>query len=480
MSDHTQQYKEKVFKKGYEAFVAENRDYLAKAKAAFLKTKGLAFRDGTEMSVERIWSWLFETEAPEKYPNIFVGIEKYDLESPGVVKFLYLYYSFYDRLLEATAKGATVVNRKETIPDLFFAIGAIPIRGGATAALRHTLRSVAPENHEACGAGSAWAHADHKIPFNIQVVPVGVHCYDTPNNALSVHRSGKVDIPIFYLDNPIGSSDKEWASEYRVKTLRRAAEEMAKHTGRSVDDEAIRREIVIGNKVRRAIWRIFELQAQREQPPFTAYEFETILHAGHNWAGEPEAFLQVLEEIAADVDNRVHHKVHGTSVVKNPARIFVGGACTHFRPLIGPTSGAIPVGVEWFLVPSHGSLDETGDPFRAIVDGSPIKSLTEPLEQHAQWIVDHIVQSRADGFIYGYKWGCNFGSSAAHIITDVVRQQTGIPTLIMETGMIGKIAAESGGGLTRVEAFIEMLKQRKRSVAKKAVLRTRESAQALA
>jgi benzoyl-CoA reductase/2-hydroxyglutaryl-CoA dehydratase subunit BcrC/BadD/HgdB len=106
--------------------------------------------------------------------------------------------------------------------------------------------------------------------------------------------------------------------------------------------------------------------------------------------------------------------------------------------------------------------------------------LTEPLEQHAQWIVDHIVQSRADGFIYGYKWGCNFGSSAAHIIADVVRQQTGIPTLIMETGMIGKIAAESGGGLTRVEAFIEMLKQRKRSVAKKAVLRTRESAQALA
>jgi benzoyl-CoA reductase/2-hydroxyglutaryl-CoA dehydratase subunit BcrC/BadD/HgdB len=283
-----------------------------------------------------------------------------------------------------------------------------------------------------------------------------------------VHRAGKVDIPIFYMDNPIGSSDKEWAIEYRVKTLRRAAEEISKHTGRPVDDEAIRKEIIIGNKVRKAVWRIFELQGESEQPPFTAYEFETILHSGHNWGGEPEAYLQVLEEIAADVGDRANHKVHGTSVAKNPVRIFVGGACTHFRPLIGPTSGAIPVGVEWFMVPSHGSLDETGDPFRAIVDGSPIKSLTQPLEQHAQWIVDHIRQSRADGFIYGYKWGCNFGSSAAHVICDVVKNQTGVPTLIMETDMIGRLGSESGGGLTRVEAFIEMLKQRRRSENRKA------------
>jgi hypothetical protein len=37
----------------------------------------------------------------------------------------------------------------------------------------------------------------------------------------------------------------------------------------------------------------------------------------------------------------------------------------------------------------------------------------------------------------------------------------------METEMIGKTADESGGGLTRIDAFVEMLKQRKRISRKK-------------
>lgn len=462
MSDHKAQYKDKVFRRTYEAFARDHADYLRLAKARFLKEKGLTFRDGTQRSAEYIWNWLFEDVAPEKYPNIFIGLENYDLESPSIVKFLFLYFSFYDRLIAASERGVVVINRKETIPDLFFALGAIPIRGGAGAALRHTTRSHAPENFEACGAGSAWAWKDNKIPFNAQVVPTGVHCYDTPNNALSVHRAGKVDIPIFYLDNPIGSGDTEWATDYRVKTLRRAAEQISRMTGVPVSDDTLRREIKIGNKVRKAIWKIFELQAESAEPPFTAYEYETVLHSGHNWAGEPEAYLEVIEGIAAEAKDREHHRIKGTSEHKNPVRIFVGGACTHFRPLIGPTSGAIPVGVEWFLVPSHGDVSETIDPFRAIVEGDPLKSLTAPLEEHAGWIVEHIRKSRADGFIYGYKWGCNFGSSAANVISDVVKRDTGIPVLIMETDMIGKLASESGGGLTRVEAFIEILKLKKR------------------
>lgn len=467
MSDHKQQYKEKVLRKAYDDYVSEHREYLAKVKNIFLQEKGLTFRDGSYHSPKHIWEWIFEKDAPEKYPNIFIGFDGYDLESPSVIKFIYLYYSFYDRLLAASDRGVLIVNRKETIPDMFYALGSIPIRGGAGAALRHQRLSVVPENFEACGAGSAWAWKDNRIPYGAQVVPTGVHCYDTPNNALAVHRAGKVDIPIFYLDNPIGSGDTEWAIDYRVKTLRRAAEEISKLNGVPVDDERLRQEIKIGNKVRKAIWKIFKVQAESPKPPFTAHEFETIIHSGHNWGGEPEAFLEVIEGIAAEAGDRQTHQIHGTAIHKNPVRIFVGGACTHFRPLIGHTSGAVPVGVEWFLVPSHGTLNEEGDPFQALVEGSPLKSLTAPLEEHAEWIVERIRESKADGFIYGYKWGCNFASSAAHVITDVVKKKTGISTLIMETDFIGKSAHESGGGLTRVEAFIEILKQQKRVSTKK-------------
>lgn len=471
MLKHVQEYKTKVFTKAYDDYVEKNRDYLVRAKEIFLREKGLTFRDGTYLSPEYIWEWIFEKDAPEKYPNIFIDFNGYDLESPSITKFIYLYYSFYERLLAARDQGILIVNRKETIPDLFLALGSIPIRGGANAAHRHANRlSVVPDNYEACGAGSAWAWRDNSIPFNIQVVPTGVHCYDTPNNALAVHRSGKIDMPIFYLDNPIGSNDKEWAIDYRVKVLRRAADEISKLTGKKITDENLRKEIIIGNKVRKAVWKIFELQVESSQPPFTAFEFETILHSAHSWCGEPEAFLEVLEGIAKEAKDRDSHKIGGTKFYKNPVRIFVGGACTHFRTLIGHSSDVVSVGVEWFLVPSYGQLDEAGDPFRAIVDGSPIKSLTLPLEQHADWIVEQVKKSKADGFVYGYAWGCNFGSSAANVICDAVKRNTGVPTLIMETRRIGMLAKDSGDGLTRVRAFIEMLKQKNRSKKKETVI----------
>jgi hypothetical protein len=468
MSDHRLEYTEKVFKKGFNQFVETNREYLEKARKIFLdKASGITYRDGTHYTPEDIWSWLFETTAPEKYPNIFVGIENYDLESPGIVNFLFLYYSFYDHLVELKKRGAVIVSRKETVPDLFFGLGAIPIRGGANAALRNKVQKSAPTNIEACQTGSTERYEDDAVPFTCQVIPTGVHCYDKPNNALSVARMGKAQIPTIFIDNPIESGDTEWAIDYKVKSLRRAAEFIAEKVGQPIDEEAIRQEIKIGNQVRKAIWRIFELQGESDLPPFTSWEFETIIHSGHNWAGEPEAYRDVIEEIARDVPDRINHKVSGFARNKNPVRIFVGGACTHFRPLMRPENGAIPVGVEWFLAPSHGTVEEEGDPFRAIVTGTPVKALQKPLVEHAEWFVEQLKRSRADGFIYGYHWGCNFASSAAHVICDVIKEKVGIPTFIMETEMIGKTADESGGGLTRVDAFVEMLKQRKQIIRKK-------------
>ena len=80
MPDHKKQYKDKVLTKAYEDFVNENREYLEKARNIFLKEKGLTFRDGTYLSPEYIWDWIFVKDAPEKYPNIFIGFQGYDLE----------------------------------------------------------------------------------------------------------------------------------------------------------------------------------------------------------------------------------------------------------------------------------------------------------------------------------------------------------------------------------------------------------------
>jgi benzoyl-CoA reductase/2-hydroxyglutaryl-CoA dehydratase subunit BcrC/BadD/HgdB len=67
-----------------------------------------------------------------------------------------------------------------------------------------------------------------------------------------------------------------------------------------------------------------------------------------------------------------------------------------------------------------------------------------------------VKKSRADGLLFNFGWGCSYQSSAARLVCDIVKSETGIPTAILNQGATTPSSQEAM--YTRIEAFIEMLK----------------------
>ncbi len=77
-------------------------------------------------------------------------------------------------------------------------------------------------------------------------------------------------------------------------------------------------------------------------------------------------------------------------------------------------------------------------------------------EERAEWTARMVKESRADGVIFIFNWGCNYQSSVSRLITDIVKQRTGVPTTVIELGELGRMQG-SEQARNRVEAFMEMI-----------------------
>jgi benzoyl-CoA reductase/2-hydroxyglutaryl-CoA dehydratase subunit BcrC/BadD/HgdB len=101
-------------------------------------------------------------------------------------------------------------------------------------------------------------------------------------------------------------------------------------------------------------------------------------------------------------------------------------------------------------------VKETGDPYYNLAEA--LASLPYELapEERAEWTAKMVEESRADGIIFVYNWGCNYQSSVSRLITDIVRDRTGVPATCIEIGELGRMQG-SEQVRNRVEAFMEMI-----------------------
>ena len=78
----------------------------------------------------------------------------------------------------------------------------------------------------------------------------------------------------------------------------------------------------------------------------------------------------------------------------------------------------------------------------------------QSIEKRAQWTIEQIKKSRADGVIFIHNWGCNTQAAISRPIVDFIKRETGIPTYIHERDLHGLRDEQEQN---RVNAFIEML-----------------------
>lgn len=261
---------------------------------------------------------------------------------------------------------------------------------------------------------------------------------------------------LFLADYPLDhQKDKEWAIEYFAANIKRLIETIDDLTGKTTTTEDLRKEIKLHNEGRKLAIEIAELWWSAQIPPTNGKDRRDLFQlGGMELHGDPEASLGLLHEAKANIQYRVENKIKGDGVADNPARIFVCGSCVFPNEYQTEAAGGIIVGNDNHWSDITTLVEEEGDPFYNLSKAILSYPYEQPIKERAQWTIEQIKKSRADGVVFLYNWGCNTQSAVARALVDEIKSNTGLPTLIVEHEFGTK---QSEQLQNRINAFVEML-----------------------
>jgi len=451
----------------------------------FEQSSDLLFRDGERVTAKQIWHFLTE-EAPIKFPYTFdispgtSFLTKFsgDINLFSAIKRNYVYLSLRDRLARDHAKGTPIVfvQGYQTM-EPYHAARTVPVGTGFLSYWASNLKdgqSIDDFNR----TRAAFREAGHRLispdachpqisaygVIQSGVVPVdyiapylGIHCSDILPLCVA-HRSGKTKVPTYLVDTPIdGRHHHAWDVSYQAESLRKLTKELGKLAKREVTDEDLFAEIKLANRARNLLREYVTTWNSAKVPPTGSHDHMATFYGVHRFLPETTAVISMIQGALDDVTYRVKHGIKGHGVVDEPVRIFCCGG--HLPAEVVDEAGAVLVGTDVQLGQGSVQVKETGDPYENLAEAALSLPHELPLEERAHWIVKQVKEARADGVTFTHQWGCNTESAAARMVSDIIKQETGLPTAIMEPSARGTEIVEQVR--TRVEAFIETLRRRK-------------------
>jgi benzoyl-CoA reductase/2-hydroxyglutaryl-CoA dehydratase subunit BcrC/BadD/HgdB len=454
--------------------------YPQEIKGDFLKTKGLNFSDGTHVTAAEIWRFMTE-EAPKRFPYAFdLGTHNISRISQDVtffsgIKRSYLSLTIKDRLQKARAEGRPVIlcQGGQTM-DIYYAGGGIPLRPAYTSQWarnqqeglsirQNDLRGVnileSGRNRismESCNQIASHAAIDNRIVSVDMVAPyLCLRCSDMVYLTESHRSQPESKTDLFLVDYPVESADKPWAVDLVASELRQLVKKISAFSGRPANDEEIFRLIKLGNRARALVREISDLWWNAPVPPTNSTD-ASVAGIANDLLGDPIATVELLEQIRDEVKWRVENQIKGFGIADKPKRLLVCGSC------VGPNSyqveraGGIVVGRDDGYNLVTVDVEESGDPYRNIAKSILSFPYEYPTDKRAAWTIGLVKKSRADGVIFMYHWGCNFQTGVARMVSDIVKQGSGVPTTFIEMGELGR-AEDTEQSVNRVESFLEML-----------------------
>jgi benzoyl-CoA reductase/2-hydroxyglutaryl-CoA dehydratase subunit BcrC/BadD/HgdB len=453
--------------------------YPERIKEDFLKTPDIHFENGEIVSARKIWDFMTE-EAPRRFPHAFdarlsfIGRLSDDVDFFSGIKREYLQLSLRDRALAAHDHGIPLVMTQggQTM-ETYYAAGSIPLRPGLVMQWARDMQEGLnlrqsdqrgieiletgrnKVSMEACNQiGAHSAVASGVVPIDLVAPYLALRCSDMAYLVES-HRGLPRQTPIQVVDYPINQQGKPWAVDLVAEELRKLIGTISKLSKKKVTEAVLHEHIVKANKARGLARSIINQWWEAELPPTNSLDIN-ITHLANDFLGDPSATIQVLEETKSEVEARIKNKVLGRGLSPDPKRIFICGSCVGPNPTHVEQSGGVVVGRDdsWNLL--YTDVKETGDPIRALAEGILGYPYELPTTKRAQWTAETIKKSRADGVIFMYNWGCNYQTSVARMMADLIKEETGLPTTFIEVGELGRSEATEQSE-NRVEAFIEML-----------------------
>ncbi|MBI2953681.1 MAG: 2-hydroxyacyl-CoA dehydratase [Chloroflexi bacterium] len=457
--------------------------YPEEIKERFLATGPLPFRDGTQASPEEIWEFMTD-EGPRRFPYIFTSNPNspqrlpYYVDLIGSIKLYYLIVSRRFRVERLRKQGKPLVLVQGGQPlEPYYAADALPLRPGDVTELacyyvaegmdiRNKDWKVIDIREE--GSRTVSMEACHQITAHAairnDVVPVDLiapytraRCSDVTFLA-EAHRDSPRKVDTFLVDYPTNYiSDKTWAVEYVAENVRRLIARTDAVSGRTTTADDFRRQVRAYNRIRRLARETVEAWRSAPVPPAASVLLFRLFALGKDCDGDPVATEHIFTQFRDEVRERTAIPLKGGELAERPARIFKCGSCVVLNlHALDRAGGALVSADDGWSDVSIPDVEEEGDIFENYARATLSAPYELPTEKRARWILDQIRQSRAEGLIFGYQWGCNFQSAVARMVCDIVQKEAGIPTTTLSLDELGR-GESTEQTQNRIAAFVEML-----------------------
>ncbi|HEX3046036.1 MAG TPA: 2-hydroxyacyl-CoA dehydratase family protein [Bacillota bacterium] len=454
--------------------------YQEEYRDRFLESENITFKDGSVVTPAEIWDYL-TNEAPKKYPYAFEenafygGRASQDVTLPAALKNTYLALTLSERMEKAKDNGVTIafIQGGQAV-DPYTAAGAIALRpalvnnwhngrkhGYNVNAVELDRKKVKERAYraisfEACNTAGYEHIQEDDLRIDIVAPYSALRCSDI-SYSLESHRHGKrEDVKLFLADYPMSNqADKKWAIEYFAKNLRKLVENIDEISGKKTTDEDLRNAIKLHNTGRKLAMELADLWLSPDTPPTNGADRSALFTMGAlEIHGDTQATLSVLKEAKQSIGERVKKGVKGFGIVDNPKRLFVLGSCVSPNNYRTEEAGGIVVGTDngWSHITTL--VEEEGDPYFNLAKATLEYPYEQSIEKRAAWTIEQIKKSRADGVIFLYNWGCNTQSAIARAVCDVIKRETGLPTLVTENELRGLQPEQQQN---RINAFVEMI-----------------------
>ncbi|MDH4231867.1 MAG: 2-hydroxyacyl-CoA dehydratase family protein [Nitrospirota bacterium] len=387
--------------------------------------------------------------------------------NPGAMGYFYdLFRSVYANGGSLTHKGTIIGTMCVQVPEeLILAAGAVPFRlcNGAHAFDQAGAEFMPAKACSLARATVGMLHINrsvHKERLGMVVVPATC---DQKRKAGELLR--EMGYNVYILEVP-SSKNSEEARHYWQNSVKRFTAELQHLTGRKITKKSLGTAINLTNEARRQFRRLYNF---RKISPPVVYGKDALLVSNAYFFDDKERWLQAL----TDLNNELELKaLKGESVGNRhaPRILFTGSppVFPHLKiPLLLEQSGAI-VAADEVCSSTRMLYDAVAYDESALYDMIPsvadryLKPCTCPFlvlnDDRRRRLKDMAGQFAIDGIVYQIFSGCHLYEMEQRTIAKTFAD-SGIPLLFLETDY----SQEDTGQLsTRIEAFLESIKARKR------------------
>lgn len=333
----------------------------------------------------------------------------------------------------------------DCIPMCFDSLGAISAvfyRDGQEDGIDRLLSEGFPDHLCAAQTGSAGYMLDGLVPKPDIFFKTAAPC--DSSNMMYEYVAHKFNVPLVVVDSPYYHNKR--GLKFAIDEIKRAIEQLEKITGNTLNEDTLRRHCVWGNQTVEYYLKIEELRKNIPMPdPGWHRPVDTIFLTQVGSPMSAYYFKTLYEELKSMMDRGQRVIPEG----KKEHRIAWGyawmGFDLSFFDWLEEEHGATYCSDMLTYLPADIGLVNTHN-VESMIEGIAWRYLNMPMGKQTmghsdQWVNDFISvvkQYKSDSFVIAGHMACKHFWALNKILTDKIKEETGVPTLRFEVDMLDK------------------------------------------